>query len=372
MILGTTLFPSCSQIPRQLIPFKDQISRKNLKLSKKSSGSKPAASSNSEEEPCQKSKRNSSKKSKKKKKAKQSFKHSSIDYEEERESGEISSDTSAGSDSEGSLDANQELAAALSQKEKAQGIWGQVFTGLHSHDLQILAETDEIFSTIDKPLYEVLIHGGSVIINLNKSIKSLSKKWAILKSAFEKKKKTIEKKERGNIENMIKATISFLDDWLETFSANSYAKASISSVIARYEERVLKSLLGASTAREIVIKLKGLLKSHHQLQNVSWAKLGNWSAAQRGFSKGPNNKNNGRGRGNRHGRIHYGGSYSNFNGGGGYGYGGYGGGYGGGYNSGYGGSYYGGGYGDSDSTGGGQNRSQTKQAKNERQSGSRM
>ena len=291
-----------------------------------------------------------------------------MDSDSSKESGEISTDGS-----EAESDANKELAAALSQKEKSQGIWGQVFSGLHSHDLEILAETDEIFSTIDRPLYEVLIHGGSVIVALNKSIKSLAKKWAILKSAFQKKKKNIEKKERANIKNMIKATIAFLDDWLENFSANSYAKASISSVIARYEERVLKSLIGASVAREIVTKLKGLLKSHSQLQNICWSKLCTWSATPRGFGRNSNQRG-GRGRGNRQGRANYGGYNSNYYGGAGYGYNGGFNGYGGGYYNGYG-SGYNGGYGYSDSSfsgGAGQSKGQSKPKAENRQSGSRM
>ena len=334
----------------------NQIPRRSLKLSK-ASGSRKCQSSESEDEIHEK-------KSKKKKKSKKSKKPPKSSSDDDKESGELSSENSdAGSD------ANKELAAALLQQEKSEGIWGQVFTGLHSHDLETLMETDEIFSSIDKPLYEVIYQGGFVIVNLNKSIKSLARKWSILKSSFDKKKSRLAKKERENIENMIKASTNFIDDWLENFSANSFAKAAISAIISRYEDRVFKSLIGARTAKEIIVKLKGLLKAHHQLQNVSWAKLCNWSAEKRGFKSSNNSRGNGRGRGNRYGKQNNGGYYHNvgYNGGydGGYGghsaYGGF---------SGSGGNFYGG-YGDSNYGGSGQNRAQSK-AKSEKPGGSRM
>ena len=333
-----------------------QFPRKFLKLSK-ASGTTKTQSSDSEDE-------TSVKKIKKKKKSKKSKKSSKTSSDEDRESGELSSFSDAGSD------ANKELAAALLQQEKSEGIWGQIFSGLHSHDLETLMETSEIFASIEKPLYDVIYQGGYVIVNLNKSIKSLARKWSILKSSFDKKKSRLPRKERDNIENMIKASIKFLEDWLENFSANSYAKAAISAIISRYEDRVFKSLIGARTAKQIIVKLKGLLKAHHQLQNVSWAKLCNWSPEKRGFKGANNHRNNNRGRGNkgRYSNAGYNqnyGYYGNFDGYGGYGgYGGFGG---------SGGTSYGG-YGESNFNGSGSNRPQGKaSAKPEnRQSGSRM
>ena len=298
---------------------------KNSKQNKNpgdSSGSDSDQDKSSKDKPKKSKKKKNSKsgeKNSKKSKKSSSSKNPEDDSGESKESGEIS-------ESESDSDMFDELETAILKRERGEGVWSHIFTGLNSHDLETLQATMDIFGEIDKPIYDVIVSGGGVILALNKSVKSLAKKWGLLEGSFDKRKKKVEKNERKRIENMLKATLSFLEEWQEDFSPNSYSKSAISSVISRYEEPTTRVLVGSRTAKEICTKLKGLLKTNHKLQHVSWSKLGNWEVTPRGFT----GQNSGQ---NRKKKNFYGSGFS------------YGGGYGGGYGSGFGGYGYGAGYG---------------------------
>ena len=311
---------------------------KSSKSSKKAKKSKKSVTSASESESESSSSHKRSKKSKKSKKPKKSKKSKKSISSSESESGEITSDAS----SVGS-DADVELAAALEQRKNSDGVWGKFYSQLGSHDLETLAETEQIFGEVDQPIYEVVRAGGNVIVNFNKKVSGLRKKWGILKGSFDKKKH-VKKAERKVVVTMIETSIKFIDDWIQDFNPNSYSKSAISAIIAKYEERLTKALLGARTCKTVITKLKGLVKSNSNLQHVSYSKLCFWNPQPRGFK---NQQKSRKGYKNNY----YGGGYNG-------GYGGYNGGYGG-YNN-YGGYNGYQDYGAGGSGGGSQGGNQTK------------
>ena len=188
------------------------------KSSSKSSTSKKSKFSNGDDASLEKTtKKTKAKKSKKSGKSKKSKKAKSAEPPatlSDSASSTQSSSSESGELSDGSVDVDEELSLAMSAQKRDEGCWGKIYSSLSSHDLEILACTAEAFGNIDKPLYDIPVFGSASLITFNKTVNGLKRKWSILKGSFEKKKKSVSGAEKKKIENMIEASVGFIDEWL--------------------------------------------------------------------------------------------------------------------------------------------------------------
>ena len=280
------------------------------------------------------------KKAKNPKKAKKSKKSSTkkrkITYENDSsttEEGEISDSSSSASSSE-DLDADQILDKALVAEKKLEGCWNKIYPSMTPYDLMILSSSVEIFSSASTVISNALTLGGTALQTFTKNLKLLEKKWSVLDSHYDTRKH-IPEQEKKSIKKMIKASSKVIEIFLKEFNSTNFTKSAVQTLTNKYDEDVLRALLGGTVCKDIVVKIRGLIRANKQLTNVSWGKMCEWKAFQdrnsdRGNNHNGNYRSRGRGRGRGRGGYNRGHGYSGY----GYGYGndyGYGSSYGSGY-----------------------------------------
>ena len=154
--------------------------------------------------------------------------------------------------------------------------------------------------SVSDTIGKVLYMGGSAVVQFNKNLGLLVKKWGILKTQTEKKieKKRINSKEKTPLNNMIKGTEKILDEFTKDFSATNYSKSAIQTLVNKYDDKLLKALLGVRSCKEVSTKLKGLIRSSRNLASVSWATLSTYKPRFNDGAKGgySNSKQNNGGR----------------------------------------------------------------------------
>ena len=168
-------------------------------------------------------------------------------------------------------------------------------------ELNLTNETYETFRDCHENIGQVFYKGGSSIIEFNKSIRALHKKWSILQSSVLTRK--IKKSEKPAILQMISASLDFLSEIQYEFSSASYAKSALPALVLKFEEEVTKKLMGEKACKEVVVKLRGLIKNNRSFPTISWAKLGEWKVGSNNNFKPPKKSH--------HNQSHYNNSRSN-------------------------------------------------------------
>ena len=190
------------------------------------------------------------------------------------------------------------LAACLDDREAGEGCWGLTYASLSTADMMILNDTEEFFMGVPDVVGKVIFQGGQAVVQFNKNLGFMVKKWAIMKKQIERKieKKRIGSKEKTALENMIKGTQKILDEFSKDFSATNYSKAAIQTMIIKFDDKLMKALLGSRSCKEVSTKLKGLIRSNRNLTSVSWATLSTYkprlNEGQRGGFSGQRHNNN--------------------------------------------------------------------------------
>ena len=141
-------------------------------------------------------------------------------------------------------------------------------------ELNLSNETFETFRDVHENIGQVFYKGGTAIIEFNKSVRSLHKKWSILQKSVISRK--IKKSEKSAVLLMIAATLDFLAEIQFEFSSASYAKSALPALVLKFDEDVTKRLMGEKACKEVMVKLRGLIKNNRSFPTISWAKLGEW------------------------------------------------------------------------------------------------